>query len=147
MIVVEHTAPPLPLSLQLGYVLRAEGISLIDAGRLAGLTDNEIFKVFKGNATIRVFLRLLAALGYGLAVTTWDGRLLLPLHDSIDADKLCKALTEYERRFSDYFHFFSRSTPHELRMLEMQQPNATVDALQQYLDHTHTRASIVRAFE
>jgi hypothetical protein len=91
------------------------------------------------------FLKVIAKLGMRIRLTSWETKLLVPLEDTIDLDRLCKALTGYK----DYLYrggMHMRLWPSFKRrmMVECAFEDATLEALDRYLEHVHAHAVLVR---
>ena len=141
-----HAVPPLPLWIQFNNALRAANISPREAVRMAGLSYDEIYDVLiGGRGTISVFLKVIELIEHQLAITTWQGRLLVPLEDATDAGRLCRALTEYKHYcWETHFRIWP---PVKMRMMiECGYPDATVVALGRYLEPIHAHGCIIGPF-
>lgn len=91
------------------------------------------------------FLKVIAKLGMRIRIGSWEGKPVIPLEDTIDLDRLCKALTGYK----DYIHRGGMHMriwpPRSCRaMIECAFDDATLHALDRYLEHIRASAVLVR---
>jgi hypothetical protein len=91
------------------------------------------------------FLKVIIKLRLRIRITSFEGKLIVPLDDTIDLDRLCKAVTGY-KDYVDRGGAHLRHWPSFKRrmMIECAFEDATLDALDRYLQHIGASAVLVR---
>lgn len=144
MLTDKHMIPPTPLWVQL-YEAKEFNFDYRQLSRETGVPYRRIDNVVAPRGRLEDFLKVVRGLGLRIRITTWEGKQLVPLDDSIDFQKLCQALTVYKDYcFRGGMHMRLWPSFKRRAMVECAFEDATLEALDRYLEHIHAHAVLVR---
>jgi hypothetical protein len=146
-LIVNPVPLPKALNIQLLFACHADRLTFAKLEQLTRIGADSIEKLIDlGWGRLSAFLKLLIITKRRLELRTWNGELLLPLDDTVDPVKLCGALKTYKYALSDG-HFWQKRplTYNRQIMIEHAEPEATLRALESYLEHVRVTAKIVPA--
>lgn len=142
----DHVIPPTPLWFQLYNAKDFHSFTYRELANHTGVPYSRVHNVVLPRGRLIDFLKVVHTFDMRICITTWEGKLILPLEDSTDFDKLCRALTKYKDHcFGGGMHMRLWPSKRHLYSVECAFDDATLRALDRYLEHIHAHAVLVPA--
>jgi transcriptional regulator with XRE-family HTH domain len=133
-----HAPLPASLSTQLTALCYGHVLSLRQIARGAQVSPQTVSNIRLGKGSLRSYLQIMTVLGRRLSITSWQGKLLVPIENTVNEELICPALSYYAQNCLRRGHQIG------FEKLELSYRDVTISMLERYLDYIRAHAVLVQ---